>query len=366
MAAVRDLCLACGASRSGSPPTRPSGPCSGAGERPPSPRWAVSRPTTTSRMASFRGHVCRRCCAGSTRSRPSSGWPRRQRLPRGRRQPPPARALRRPRRRGRPREGARRGDPRGLHGRGRLAHGRARGSAWTRRVRCRACSARSTSRSSGGSAAPSTPTGLRTRARCCRRPGSAARCPGRTGRIRFERLGLAIVSSVEEASDFLAAASAEGRAVRIGDDLPTGGLARVLEHEAGDLTCTVEAGIRLSSLATVLGRADQRLSLDPPGDPTVGACLAADLGRPAAAPLRHPARPRPRRHARARGRDDRLRGRQGREERRRLRPGKLVCGSRGTLGLIARVSLRFAPAPAVARTVVVRRPTPAGCLAAIL
>ncbi len=173
------------------------------------------------------------------------------------------------------------------------------------------------------------------------------------------------VSSVEEASDFLAAASAEGRAVRIGDDLPTGGLARVLEHEAGDLTCTVEAGIRLSSLATVLGRADQRLSLDPPGDPTVGACLAADLSGP-------------RRHRFGTPRDlvlgvtlvlgDGTIASAGGKVVKNVAGydlGKLVCGSRGTLGLIARVSLRLHPLPRVARTVVVETTDPAGCVAAI-
>src|SRR4051794_18955369 len=58
---------------------------------------------------------------------------------------------------------------------------------------------------------------------------------------------------------------------------------RVLEHESGDLTCTVEAGIRLSALAAALAPAHQRLSLDPPGDPTIGACLAQNLS----GPMRH-------------------------------------------------------------------------------
>ena len=56
------------------------------------------------------------------------------------------------------------------------------------------------------------------------------------------------VSSLEEAADALRAASADGRTVRIGADLDPSGMARVLEHEAGDLTCTVEAGIRMSAL----------------------------------------------------------------------------------------------------------------------
>ena len=57
----------------------------------------------------------------------------------------------------------------------------------------------------------------------------------------------------------------------------------MLEHDPGDLTCTVEAGIRLSALGEALAASGQRLSLDPPGDPTVGAIVAGNLS----GPLRH-------------------------------------------------------------------------------
>ena len=64
----------------------------------------------------------------------------------------------------------------------------------------------------------------------------------------------------------------------------------------------------------------QMLALDPPGNPTIGACIAANLS----GPRRH-------RYGTARDlvigvtvvlarRDDRELGRQGRQERRRLRP----------------------------------------------
>ena len=92
--------------------------------------------------------------------------------------------------------------------------------------------------------------------------------------------------TVEEAAALIARASAEGTTLRIGTDLETDGLARVLEHEAGDLTCTVEAGIRLSALQEVLRPAGQRLSLDPPGDPSLGACLAGRLSGPGSASQR--------------------------------------------------------------------------------
>jgi glycolate oxidase FAD binding subunit len=154
--------------------------------------------------------------------------------------------------------------------------------------------------------------------------------------------------------------------VHIGSDLDASTLDRVLEHEAGDLTCTVEAGIRLSALATVLARAGQRLSLDPPGDPTIGACLAANLS----GPLRH----------RFGGPRDLVLGvtlvlpdgtiaNAGGKVVKNVAGydlGKLVCGSRGRLAFIGRVSLRLHPAPAAATTVVVETGEPASVAAAVL
>jgi glycolate oxidase FAD binding subunit len=90
-------------------------------------------------------------------------------------------------------------------------------------------------------------------------------------------------TSLSEASEALADATASGHRIRIGEDLDTAGLDRLLEHEPGDLTCTIEAGMRLSTLQTTLAPHGQRLSLDPPGDPTIGACVAAALS----GPLRH-------------------------------------------------------------------------------
>ena len=160
------------------------------------------------------------------------------------------------------------------------------------------------------------------------------------------------VSSVEDAAAYLREASAAGRTVRIGGDLDTTGLDRVLEHEAGDLTCTVEAGIRLSALNDRLAEAGQRLSLDPPGDPTVGACLAGALSGP-------------RRHRFGTPRDlvlgvtlvlaDGTVASAGGKVVKNVAGydlGKLVCGSHGRLALIARVSLRLHPVPAAARTLV--------------
>ena len=66
------------------------------------------------------------------------------------------------------------------------------------------------------------------------------------------------VSSLDEVAGALAAAHAEGRRVRIGDDLTADGLVQVLEHDPGDLTCTVEAGVRLSELRDVLAAVPAR------------------------------------------------------------------------------------------------------------
>ncbi len=174
------------------------------------------------------------------------------------------------------------------------------------------------------------------------------------------------VSSLEEAATALRSASAEGRKVRIGSDVDCSGMTRVLAHEAGDLTCTVEAGIRLSALAAALDPAGQRLSLDPPGDPTIGACLAGNLS----GPLRH-------RFGAPRDlvlgvtlvlADGTIVNAGGTVVKNvaGYDLGKLVCGSRGRLALIARVSLRLHPTPATSATVVVETGDAACVVASLL
>jgi glycolate oxidase FAD binding subunit len=165
------------------------------------------------------------------------------------------------------------------------------------------------------------------------------------------------VTTVGAASALLADAAAAGRTVSIERDggdvvLSTARLDRVLEHEAGDLTATVEAGIRLSALNERLGRSRQMLALDPPGDPTVGALLAGNLTGP-------------RRHRYGGPRDlvlgvtvvlaDGTVASAGGKVVKNVAGydlGKLFCGSRGRLGLLARVSLRLHPLPDSARTLV--------------
>jgi glycolate oxidase FAD binding subunit len=138
----------------------------------------------------------------------------------------------------------------------------------------------------------------------------------------------------------------------------TRGLARVLEHEPGDLTAIVEAGIRLSELQARLEPHGQMLALDPPGDPTIGACLAGDLSGP-------------RRHRYGAARDlvigvtvvlaDGTIASSGGRVVKNVAGydlGKLFCGSRGRLGLIARVALRLHPRPPAQATVVAETDDP--------
>ena len=59
-------------------------------------------------------------------------------------------------------------------------------------------------------------------------------------------------------------------------------LNRLLEHEAADLTCRVEAGMPLATLQTLLASKGQRLPLDPPHaeQVTIGGLLAANASGP--------------------------------------------------------------------------------------
>ncbi len=103
--------------------------------------------------------------------------------------------------------------------------------------------------------------------------------------------------------------------------LSTRELDRIVEHNVGDLTAVVEAGVTLGRLREKFAEDGQMLALDPPGDDaTIGGIVATgDSG-----PLRHRyggprdlvlgvTRRAVRRHGRARGR-------QGDQERRGLRP----------------------------------------------
>ena len=137
-----------------------------------------------------------------------------------------------------------------------------------------------------------------------------------------------------------------GRQVEAEVELSTAGLDRVVEHNAGDLTAVVEAGLPLAELQRRVGEAGQMLALDPPdGGATIGGVVATgDSG-----PLR----------ARYGGPRDLVLGvrvalpdgsviRSGGKVIKNVAGydlGKLMSGSFGTLGAIVEVAVRLHPRP---------------------
>ena len=126
----------------------------------------------------------------------------------------------------------------------------------------------------------------------------------------------------------------------------------IVEHEPGDLTCVVGGALRLTSLQTALAEHGQRLSLDPPGDPTIEECVVDDLSGPL-------------RHRFGTMRDlvlgvtvtllDGTRATSGGKVVKNVAGydlGKLFCGSHGRLGRVEQGALRLHPLPAASRTIV--------------
>ena len=166
-------------------------------------------------------------------------------------------------------------------------------------------------------------------------------------------MGVSEPSTIEEAAAVLVGGGSVSIDGGGGDTvLSTSRMTRLLEYAPGDLTAIVEAGMRLSELQSQLAGHGQRLALDPPGDPTIGACLAADLS----GPLRH-------RYGAMRDlaigitvvlADGTIASSGGKVVKNvaGYDLAKLFSGSRGKLGLIARVALRLHPRPAATATVV--------------
>ena len=168
----------------------------------------------------------------------------------------------------------------------------------------------------------------------------------------------------QDAAELLRACAADGIAVRItggatkdwgrpggeyGVRLLTGALGDVVEHNRGDLTAVLQAGVPLRALDETLADAGQMLALDPPlgaGDAaTVGGAVAAgDSG-----PLRH-------RYGAARdlvlgmtvALSDGSLAQAGSKVIKNVAGydlAKLFSGSFGTLGLITSVTVRLHPRP---------------------
>ena len=141
-----------------------------------------------------------------------------------------------------------------------------------------------------------------------------------------------------------------GRGRRSAVDFDTRALNRILEHNEGDFTAILEAGVPLVEAQAAFGAAGQMLALDPPlgaGDAaTIGGVIAAnDSG-----PLRH-------RYGGVRDLvvgitvvlSDGTIAKSGGKVIKNVAGydlAKLFAGSFGTLGLIARVAVRLHPAPA--------------------
>ena len=145
-----------------------------------------------------------------------------------------------------------------------------------------------------------------------------------------------------------------GTAMSLGAPPPDGALvvatrrlARLVEHEPGDLTVTVEAGSTLEALQTALGQRGQWLPLDPPqpARATVGGVLATNAAGP-------------RRHGYGTARDLVLGVRVIGADGALVKAGgkvvknvagydlaKLYIGALGTLGLVVDVTLKLRPRP---------------------
>jgi glycolate oxidase FAD binding subunit len=170
-------------------------------------------------------------------------------------------------------------------------------------------------------------------------------------------------NSPEEAAELLKGLGEQGRAVRVrgggtkldwggtGDpvavELETAGLDRIVEHNVGDFTAILQAGVPLAKAQETFHAAGQMFALDPPlgGGATIGGIVAtADSG-----PLRH-------RYGGVRdlivgitvALSDGTLAKAGGKVIKNVAGydlGKLFAGSHGTLGLIVQVALRLHPYP---------------------
>ena len=166
-----------------------------------------------------------------------------------------------------------------------------------------------------------------------------------------------------------------GRATRLtGADPPRGcdlivstrRLDQVIEHAAGDLVVTVQAGVALDALQQRLAAEGQRLALDPPGGASVGGLIATN----ATGPLRF-------RYGAPRDlligitivRADGTIAQAGGKVVKNVAGydlGKLFAGSYGTLGLITEATFRLHPLPAAVQWVVAEADDAAAAAAIVL
>ncbi|HEY2507677.1 MAG TPA: FAD-binding oxidoreductase [Streptosporangiaceae bacterium] len=191
---------------------------------------------------------------------------------------------------------------------------------------------------------------------------------------------VAAPASTAEAAALLAAAAglgltvvARGSGSRLGWGGPpascdlivdTRNLDQIVEHAAGDLVVTAQAGVRLDELAKTLASANQRLAVDQPADPAHGAGTVGGLiATGATGPLRY-------RYGAPRDlligitvvRADGTVAHSGGKVVKNVAGydlGKLFAGSYGTLGLITQATFRLHPLPAATRVLELDCPDPA-------
>jgi glycolate oxidase FAD binding subunit len=137
-------------------------------------------------------------------------------------------------------------------------------------------------------------------------------------------------------------------------EIETGDLGQIVEHNVGDLTAVVQAGVRLADLGAALAAEKQMLAIDPPllDGATVGGTLAtADSG-----PLRHRyGAPRDLVLGMTVALSDGALARSGGKVIKNVAGydlPKLFTGSFGTLGMILEVAVRLHPLPPLTVTAV--------------
>ena len=153
-------------------------------------------------------------------------------------------------------------------------------------------------------------------------------------------------------------------------DIETSGLDEVLEHNVGDFTAVLGAGVRLADAQAMFAAENQMLALDPPLGAADGATVGGMIATADSGPLRH----------RFGGVRDLVVGvtvvlsdgtiaKSGGKVIKNVAGydlAKLFTGSFGTLGLIASVAVRLHPAPARTASLTARTDEPAALARAAL
>lgn len=190
-------------------------------------------------------------------------------------------------------------------------------------------------------------------------------------------------ASADEAAEALRAAGADGRRVRPRGrgtklgwgrpaeadlELSTRALDAIVEHNAGDFTAVLQAGVPLVAAQAVFAEAGQMLSWDPPLGPGAAATVGGIVATADSGPLRH-------RFGAVRdlvlgaqlALPDGTVARAGSKVIKNVAGydlAKLFTGSFGTLGVVVEVSVRLHPRPAATATAVGRGDDPARLCAA--